>query len=71
MTREIEITGAVFKCQTDENIFYQRLSQITGVEKIVTHNTHLLVSISNSQKSQAVTDIYAICDIWHACAIAR
>lgn len=63
---EIEITAAVFKCQTDEEIFYQRLSAVNGIQKIVTHHSKLLVSVSNSQKRQAIADICAICAIWHA-----
>lgn len=66
MTTEIKISGAVFKCQADEDIFYQRLSQVKGIEKIMTHNSSQLVSVSNINKHQAMSDIIAICDMWHA-----
>jgi hypothetical protein len=66
MSTEVKITGAVFKCQTDEDIFFQRLSNVTGIENIVTNNSSLHISISNEQKDQALIDLIAICDIWHA-----
>ncbi|TWX65096.1 hypothetical protein [Colwellia sp. C1TZA3] len=66
MNIEIEITAAVFKCQTDEDIFYQRLSKITGIKKIVTKDSKLIVSVFSTEKDQALADIRAICDIWHA-----
>ena len=66
MSTEIEISGVVFKCQADEDIFYQRLSEIKGIRKIVTHNSCQLVTISDTKKIQAISDIGEICDIWHA-----
>tara|TARA_R110000744_G_scaffold31928_2_gene74918 strand:- start:3082 stop:3297 length:216 start_codon:yes stop_codon:yes gene_type:complete len=66
MTTEIKISGAVFKCQADEDIFYQRLSQVKGIEKIITNDSRQLVSVSNINKKQAISDIVAICDMWHA-----
>lgn len=66
MNTEIEILGAVFKCQTDEDIFYQRLSEIKGIKKIVTHNSCQLVTIFDTHKKQTISDISEVCDIWHA-----
>ena len=65
MSTKVKITGAVFKCPTDEDIFFQRLSSVTGIESIVTNHSSLLISISNEQKDQALIDLIAICDIWH------
>lgn len=62
---KIEITKAIFKCQADENIFYQRLSEVTGIKNIVSHDSHLSVSISLIKKRQTIADIAKICDIWH------
>ncbi|ARD45593.1 hypothetical protein [Colwellia sp. PAMC 21821] len=66
MSTEIKISGAIFKCQADEDIFYQRLSQVKGIEKIITNDFSQLVSVSTINKHQAISDIVAICDMWHA-----
>ena len=66
MSVEIEVTGLVFKCQTDEDICYQRLAQVTGVKKIVSELGNVYLSVDSSQQKQAVDDIRTICDIWHA-----
>jgi|TARA_R110002060_G_C2117701_1_gene98522 hypothetical protein len=66
MSTEIKILGAVFKCQADEDIFYQRLSEIKGIKKIVTHNSCQSVTVDDTQKKQTISDIGKVCDIWHA-----
>ena len=65
MSVEIEVTGLVFKCQTDEDICYQRLAQVTGVKKIVSELGNVYLSVDSTQHKQAVDDIRTICDIWH------
>lgn len=66
MITEIEISAAIFKCKTDEEIFYQKLSNITGIQKVLTKNSKLYVSVSSEHKVKAIADIHTICDIWHA-----
>ncbi|MGB1261693.1 MAG: hypothetical protein ACPG52_02190 [Cognaticolwellia sp.] len=66
MSIAIEITDAVFKCQTDEEVFYQRLAQVSGIEKVTSENGKIYVTVATDEQSQAVDDIRAICHIWHA-----
>tara|TARA_R110002167_G_scaffold251052_1_gene457198 strand:+ start:1150 stop:1368 length:219 start_codon:yes stop_codon:yes gene_type:complete len=65
MITEIEITAAIFKCQTDEDIFYQKISTIAGVQKVITKDNKLYISVLSAQKNQALEDVSELCDIWH------
>jgi len=65
MSTEIEIKTAAFKCQTDEDIFYQRLAKVAGIKKIITQDRQVCLSVTDEKKSQAIADIGEICDIWH------
>ena len=65
MSIEIRIKTAVFKCQTDEDIFYQRLRQVTGVENVSVQNTLVCLLISNQYKTRALKEVTEICSIWH------
>ena len=65
MPIEIEIVGAVFKCKADEDVFYHRLSEITGIQKVTTKGTKLYVSVCRTQENLVIEEIRVICDIWH------
>jgi len=65
MITEIEINPAIFKCQSDEDIFYQELSTVVGIQKVITKNSKLYVTVNSAEKCQAIADIRTICDIWH------
>ncbi|SEL54480.1 hypothetical protein SAMN05216262_11358 [Colwellia chukchiensis] len=65
MSTEIEITVGIFKCQSDQEIFYQRLSEVTGIAKIVHSENRVQIWVNDKQSPQAFKDVSALCDIWH------
>lgn len=66
MSINIEISGAVFKCSADENIFYQRLCETAGLEKIITKRKIIYLTIATEQQNSAILAISEVCHIWHA-----
>ena len=65
MDTQINIVKPVLRCANEEDVFHQRLSEITGVLKITMHESTVCVSASPQCKVEVVKQIAAICDIWH------
>jgi len=66
MRIEIDITTTVFKCRTDEYIFYHKVSTIAGIQKVITQDNKLYVSVLSQHRNQALKDVSELCSIWHA-----
>lgn len=64
MKIEIEVVSPVLRCQSEEEIFFQRLSEVAGIQKIVTSDTKIYLSVSSESEQKAIKDIAAICDMW-------
>ena len=60
---EIEITKPIFKCESDEEIFFQRLSEITGFQQIRIDNLALKLKVYNAENT--LKEVRSICDLWH------
>lgn len=65
MNIQIEIVKPVLRCANEEDVFYQRLSEITGVLKITTHESIVCVFVSPQCRVEVAKQIAALCDIWH------
>ena len=65
MITEIEIIYPDLRCSTEEDVFFQRLSEITGVLKVTIRDTKLGVSVSSQCKVKALEEVDAICNMWH------
>ena len=62
---EVEILNPVFKCESDKEIFLQRVSEIAGLRKVVDKGANLCLSVSITEERETVKALQAICDIWH------
>jgi hypothetical protein len=62
---EIEIISPVLRCQSEEEIFFQRLSEVAGIHKVITGGTKIYLSVSSELEQEALKHVRAICDIWH------
>lgn len=65
MATEIEIIYPVLRCNTEEDVFYQRLSEITGVLKVSTRGKKISVSISDQCSVEALKEVADVCHMWH------
>lgn len=61
---QISITAPVFKCLTDEDAFYQRLSEIKGLQKVVDQKDGVFLSVAMPQTPQLLTELDQICAFW-------
>ncbi|MYM63415.1 hypothetical protein [Pseudomaricurvus sp. HS19] len=61
----IEIIKPVSRCQTEEDIFYQRLTDIDGADHITTVGSRIQLTITASTASVVLEQVTAICDMWH------
>ena len=62
---EIEIVEPVFKCKNDEEVFFQRLSKISGFQEVVKINRRLHVSVFEGDHQHVLDQIQNICTLWH------
>ena len=62
----IEIIKPVFKCTTDEEIFFQRITGIDGFRLVTANEKCLQVSVAESDKQVALDQIATICTLWNA-----
>ena len=60
------MVGAVFRCDTEKEIFFQRLAEIAGLQKIVLQDDTVIMTVNSDYANQAVADVGAICDFWNA-----
>jgi hypothetical protein len=65
VTTEIEIIYPDLRCSSEEDVFFQRLSEITGVLKVTIRDMTIFVSISSEFKDKALEQVVAICNMWH------
>ena len=61
---QIEITKPIFKCESDEEIFFQRLNNVNGILAIDVEKSKLRIELNNADK--ALSEIRAICALWHS-----
>ena len=61
---EIEIISPVLRCQSEEEIFFQRLSEVAGIQKVITKDMKIYVSVSSDSEQEAFKEVDAICDMW-------
>ncbi|MBU2891722.1 hypothetical protein KO495_00125 [Colwellia sp. D2M02] len=65
MTITIAIKHIVFKCKTDEQIFYERLAKTTGLTKITLHGEVIYIFVACEYQHSAIEELTALCDMWH------
>jgi hypothetical protein len=62
---EIKISEPTFKCKTDEEVFFQRIGEINGVQKVIRRGVRLYVTVFDSDKSIVLRQVQKVCDFWH------
>jgi len=62
---EIEIIIPILRCQSEEEVFLQRLSEVAGIQKVVTDDTKTTISVCGEMGQEALKHVRAICDMWH------
>ena len=62
---KINITRPIFKCQHDETIFFERLSQINGFEGVIEDGHQLNLSVDLGNEQVTLQELQSICDIWN------
>lgn len=61
----IEITGPIFKCVEDENIFFERIYALPGYEAVVGRDRNLYLTIKNWSGKEVAEELQEICNIWN------
>ena len=62
---DFEIAEPAFKCKTDEEVFFQRIAEITGFQKVVRKNRRLYVSVFESDQQATFDQVQNIAALWH------
>ncbi len=61
----IEIVTPVCRCQDEEDIFYQRLTEIAGADHVTTCGPRIQLTLTSEACAEALEQVTAICDMWH------
>lgn len=65
MNSSYTLMRPIFKCQTDEGVFFQRLSAISGIQKVIEHEDKITVSISDQPQNTTLEQLHDIANMWH------
>lgn len=60
----IEIAMPVFRCKSEQDVFFERLSDVAGIIEVKRFATVVRISISSAQQITAIAQIKAICEMW-------
>lgn len=60
----IEITGPVFKCEEDKNIFLSRLYAIPNDAAVSVKAFNYYLTVNELSKQVDLQELQAICDMW-------
>lgn len=63
--RKIELIEPVLRCHTEEEVFFQRLSEVTGLLKVIQNESKIYVWVASGSLVEAQEDLSKICDMWH------
>ena len=66
MLTQIKMFRPVFRCSTDEDVFFERVADVAGLQNMEVNDTEILLSVLTELSEDALEDIEAICDMWHA-----
>lgn len=62
----IKLEKPIFKCQMDEDVFFQRLAELAGVDHVVESDNLILISIAiKAQPSAVLKEITNIANMWN------
>jgi len=45
--------------------FFQSLSEVAGIQKVVTRGAKIYMSVSSESEQEALRHVRAMCDMWH------
>ncbi|GLT15762.1 hypothetical protein [Vibrio algivorus] len=63
----IKLEKPIFKCQMDEDIFFQRLAELADVDNITESDNLIFISISRKTKPSAVLkELTDIANMWNS-----
>jgi len=60
----IEISGPVFRCEVDENIFFSRLYGIPNYDSVINKGLSLYLTLTENSKGAAIEELKIICNMW-------
>lgn len=63
----IKLEKPIFKCQMDEDIFFQRLAELADVDNITESDNLIFISISRKTKpSSVLKELTDIANMWNS-----
>ena len=65
MAEKIEIVTPVLRCASEEEVFFERLAEVTGLLDIIRGEATITLSVDKSVRKSAREDVMSICDMWH------
>lgn len=60
----IEITGPVFRCKEDENIFLSRLYELPYFINLINKGVNLHLTLKECTKEEVMDAVQLVCDMW-------
>lgn len=61
----IEMARPIFKCETDEEIFFGRLHSLKGYENLASQGSNLYLNLTDKVDAETIQELHEICNFWN------